>query len=402
MKHILITAYDVNPYKGSESATGWNYPYYLSKDYKITLVTRNNNLLDIERFVSENNIDISNIKFVGFDLPKWAMFWKKGARGSFAYFYLWQLFLPIRFWSTRKQFDVCHALNFHCDWAPSFLWLLGRPLVWGPINHNRFLPRFIFDDLSLKNKIAEVIKNTIKVASWKFDPFIIACKIKSNKILIGHDDVAVQLNLPKSKYLLFNQVATHERERNIISNDAFKFLFVGRGLPIKNIFVLLKVLKECLNKRPGISMHFDFVGVGRCYKQMLEKQAAEYGVLDYVSIYEWVEFCKMDDFYASSSVFCFPSFEGAGMVIPEALANGTPVITIDGNGASHELSKDIAFVVPSNSEESIVHGFVQSALSLIDNKDLCLIMSSNAYNYSEKNFSWRSKSKKLQSVYEGV
>ena len=51
---------------------------------------------------------------------------------------MWQLGLAL--WLRRRRLDedvdVVHNLNFHNDWTPSFLWLLGRPLVWGPIGHH--------------------------------------------------------------------------------------------------------------------------------------------------------------------------------------------------------------------------------------------------------------------------
>ena len=40
---ILATVYDINPYKGSESGTGWNLVNQISKYNKVIAITRKNN-----------------------------------------------------------------------------------------------------------------------------------------------------------------------------------------------------------------------------------------------------------------------------------------------------------------------------------------------------------------------
>ena len=130
-KRILATAYDVNPFKGSESGTGWNFAYQLSLHNHVTLITRKNNRQEIERYIKENKINCDNLKVEYFDLNKFILKFKKGQLLSFLYFNLWQLLLPVKFFKKRADFDVVHSINFHADHVPTFLWLLNKPLVWG-------------------------------------------------------------------------------------------------------------------------------------------------------------------------------------------------------------------------------------------------------------------------------
>jgi len=41
-KTILITAYAVNPFKGSEDGTGWNISKEIAKEYNTIIITRKN------------------------------------------------------------------------------------------------------------------------------------------------------------------------------------------------------------------------------------------------------------------------------------------------------------------------------------------------------------------------
>jgi len=48
MKKVLITAYAVNPYKGSEDAMGWNMLLQAARYQQVIAVTRKNNRPAIE------------------------------------------------------------------------------------------------------------------------------------------------------------------------------------------------------------------------------------------------------------------------------------------------------------------------------------------------------------------
>ena len=137
-----MTAYAVDPYKGSESGTGWNWILQAAKYNRIIAVTRSNNRPAIEAYFRENPLpEQTEIQWAYFDWPAWARGWKRGERGAWLYQYLWHLTVVFFILRRRWQFDLSHHLNFHSDWTPSFLWILGKPLVWGPVGHHDKIPR---------------------------------------------------------------------------------------------------------------------------------------------------------------------------------------------------------------------------------------------------------------------
>ena len=54
MKTILVTAYAVNPYKGSEDGMGWNFIMQIARYQKVIAVTRINNGPHIEKYKAAN------------------------------------------------------------------------------------------------------------------------------------------------------------------------------------------------------------------------------------------------------------------------------------------------------------------------------------------------------------
>ena len=142
MRRILATTYAVNPYKGSENGMGWNFLLQIASHQEVIAITRRNNREDIERYMQEFPDErYERMTFLYFDLPYWMRFWKKGGRGAMLYYYLWQLYLPFWVLTQKVSYDIVHNVNFHNDWTPTLLWILGKPLVWGPVGHHSKIPK---------------------------------------------------------------------------------------------------------------------------------------------------------------------------------------------------------------------------------------------------------------------
>ena len=68
---------------------------------------------------------------------------------------------------------------------------------------------------------------------------------------------------------------------------------------------------------------------------------------------QWVEHDQMPSIYRAADAFLFPSHEGAGMVVFEAMSYGIPVLCLEGSGPA-ELTKNNGILAPySNPEETI-------------------------------------------------
>lgn len=71
MVNYLISAYSVNPYKGSEDSIGWNWVLQYEKNYKegdrIILLTKKFNEKDTRRGLKEFNIQ--HVELVIVDVP---------------------------------------------------------------------------------------------------------------------------------------------------------------------------------------------------------------------------------------------------------------------------------------------------------------------------------------------
>lgn len=112
--NYLISAYSVNPYKGSEDSIGWNWVLQYEKNYKegdrIILLTKKFNEKDTRRGLKE--FDIQHVELVIVDVPN-ALNWFREKHSAFhhMYYILWQHWAWLWVKHSGIRFDVIHHVS---------------------------------------------------------------------------------------------------------------------------------------------------------------------------------------------------------------------------------------------------------------------------------------------------
>jgi len=401
MKIILVSAYAINPYKGSEDGTGWNLVLQIARFQKVIAVTRENNRSHIERYLlAEPNVLYKNINFLYFDTPKWMRFWKRGERGAMFYYLLWQYFLPAFIKKKEIDFDLVHNLNFHNDWSPSWLWKLNKPMVWGPVGHHPVIPvKYISSGIieKMKDRLKWMVKNYF----WRFDPFLRKTLKQTSKVLAMHSQVKEVLRLEDEKTVYLSQVGAAEVDYvEKQEQKEFVILSVGRFVTLKGFDIAIKAFAHfyhSLNQEEKEKVKFRIIGKGPEEKNLLEL-AQNFKLKNSVEFIKWMTKGDLDKEYKNASVFLFPSHEGAGMVVAEALSYGIPLLCFDNCGPG-ELAGFSGMKVAYSSPEKSISGFAKHLQTLYTDPFLLQIMSKVARERFESQFRWDRKGEILKEVY---
>jgi 1,2-diacylglycerol 3-alpha-glucosyltransferase len=136
-------------------------------------------------------------------------------------------------------------------------------------------------------------------------------------------------------------------------------LYVGRVAHEKNIAFLLRVFSRVRVQRPDVV--FVIAGEGPA-RDSLVRLARDLGVGDAVRFIGYLDRTSdLPDCYAAGDAFVFASrTETQGLVLLEAMAQGTPVVSTAELGTRSILTPDSgAFVVPEN-EEAFSAGVLQA------------------------------------------
>lgn len=407
MKTILITAYSVNPYKGSEDGMGWNFIHQASLNNQILAVTRKNNREHIERFLASNpEHPVKDVKWNYYDLPYWMRFWKRGSRGALVYYLLWQVFLPLMAAYRGLKFDLAHHLNFHNDWTPSFLWILGKPLIWGPIGHHGKIPReFILPIYGFKAWLKDRSRWTIKNWFWEIDPFLAITVRKAERVLSMNSSVAEKLPGVASKQHMMPSVGTEWiPDPGPGQSTNFEVLSVGRLVPLKGFDVTIRsfaIFYNELSPEDQVRAKLTIIGDGP-ERSRLEAMADEIGIADKVDFIPWMERSELDLHYKSASVFLFPSHEGAGMVVAEALSYRLPVVCFDNAGPGELTNEQCAFRIPYGKYAPTLKGFSEALHQLHANPYLRKSMGAHGRYRFEERLCWKEKGAQLQRIYNQI
>lgn len=403
-KTILATCYAVNPYKGSEDGMGWNFVNQIARFNKVIAITRENNQPAIEKFMAENPNELyKNITFLYFDLPYWMRFWKKGGRGAMLYYYMWQRGIVSSIKKQNLNFDIAHNVNFHNDWTPSFLYKLEKPMVWGPIGHHPIIPNQYLKPYSIKYLIIDRATWLVKKMFWNLSFSLKKTVENADHILCMNTGVPTVIELKSQSFSIQPSVATEDFfEGEITKKEGFKVISVGRFVPLKGFDLTLNSFIKflySLSVSERENCHLTLVGTGP-EKEFYQKIIAENKVEKYVEIIEWIDRKELMKLYEKASVFLFPSHEGAGMVVAEAMSFGLPVVCLNNEGPGEFITTNCGFAVPQLDYNNTVSELKDSLQKLYFDKELLYKMSLGARKQFEEKFTWNSRGEHLKNIYK--
>ncbi len=161
------------------------------------------------------------------------------------------------------------------------------------------------------------------------------------------------------------------REQILVEEDELLLLAVGRLAARKGFRFLLKSMPLVLEKFPKAKLLI--IGRGSMYKT-LNKQAKKLGISHSIEIESGMEFDHLATFYRSADLVIYPSYyEGQGLIPLEAMASGTPIVTVN-EGPLPEMVDDLvgALYFPGDN-----HDLSLKIIEELNNPDLRKLQSIN-------------------------
>lgn len=404
MKTILATAYAVNPNKGSEDGMGWNFILQIARFNRVIAITRENNRAPVEAYMLANpNPIYNNIQFHYFDLPYWMRFWKKGGRGAMVYYSLWQRGIVAFVRRKQIQADIVHNLNFHNDWTPSFLWKLNKPFVWGPIGHHPFIPKTYLGFYSWKAHLKNISTWCVKQYFWQVSPSLNQTRRHADHVLCMNSSVPGTLGL-ESRYSILPSVATNDGGwiKPEDRGDQFTLISAGRFVALKGFDLTLRAFAgfyQQLNEPDRLRCKLKLIGSGP-EESKLRALAHTLGIGECTEWISWLPRTALMEQFQQASAFLFPSHEGAGMVVAEALSFGLPVICLDNEGPGQFIHKGCGTAIPKGTVAETLQGLTAAITELYCNPAVCHAMSYAARKHFENQFHWDRRGEKLEKMYQ--
>jgi glycosyltransferase involved in cell wall biosynthesis len=309
------------------------------------------------------------------------------------------------------EFDITHHVNFHCDWTPSQLWQLGKPFVWGPIGHHPQLPKdYLLETGGTKAWMIDRLKWHSKVLLWRFSPALKQSVQQASTVFVMNSGVQKVLKLKENQVKLMPSVgcsiASDAIKNNAITGvkgneGKFTILFMGRFEVLKSPETVLRsfaVFYHNLEEKNRKNVVLKMVGKGSLLSH-LQNLSKKLEIENAVEWTNWVAFDKINEIYETASLFFFPSHEGAGMVVAEALAQGLPVLCYANEGPGELTDNTCAIRISYTTHQEAIQKFAMELDYFFQNPNERKIMGRNAVKFVEGNLTWEHKSRVLEEVY---
>jgi glycosyltransferase involved in cell wall biosynthesis len=330
---ILVFAYACEPGRGSEPGAGWDWVRLLAGLADTCVITRANNADAIEQALPET-LERDRLSFEYVDLPRWAMFWKRGQRGVRAYYLLWQFaaLAAARRLQTRQRFDVIWHLTLANLWLGSVAPLAGRPFVLGPAGGGAATPIGLLPALGARGAAYEVARGAATSAGRYLNPLARLAWQRADLILVqNRESLAWIPRRHRRKAVVFPNALISQGDavaRPFVDRHPRTMLFAGRLLPFKGVSLAI----EALERLRGWRLIVCGKGPDR---ERLRGLAHRLGVMDRVDFRGWVDREELARIMRDETdVFVFPSLhDQAPLVVAEATAVGLPVVSLDRGGA---------------------------------------------------------------------
>lgn len=185
---------------------------------------------------------------------------------------------------------------------------MGRPAIY--CSHG--WSAWIYPERSLKGRIIRLVEGTLPGLA--------------NRVVViseADEELAKRYRYLGRRVLIQNAVPERvaDVDPGLFADDpeAVHVLFVGRMDRQKGLDILLPAFEKARALRPDLRLHI----VGSA----IRADGAELNIPEGASLSGWVDKERIDDWYASADVLVVPSrWESFGLVVAEALRNGTPVV----------------------------------------------------------------------------
>lgn len=395
MVNYLISAYSVNPYKGSEDSIGWNWVLQYEKNYKegdrIILLTKKFNEKDTRRGLKEFNIQ--HVELVIVDVPN-ALNWFREKHSAFhhMYYILWQHWAWLWVKHSGIHFDVIHHVTMNDYRIPSELYKAkGAKVIWGPMGGAQVTPRPL--KIYEKNQLVASFREFVnKSCSW--NPFYKKALRSYYKIYCINNETQKQISRIVGKDVpLMPELALRDEYKNLPirkgNNDILKIVFVGRLIGKKGIAFLV----DALSLMPT-DMNWELLifGDGDDHA-LIEKQIADSGIGKNVKLMGNRPLNQIAEAYQQADVFVLPSLrETSGNVLLEAMAYAVPIVAFDTSFC--RLLKEVdcgVFVNTDQALEGIKEDWCKAIVTLGQDKELAKQMGLNGYKYVNSKLTWDEK-----------
>ena len=412
MKKILVLAYAISPFRGSEYSVAWNYVINMSKEYELVVLygVSGNHLGEIDELEKYIKINpIKNVRFIPI-IPnnKTEKLNNLNKRGIFVYtFYFafnnWhkQVYRAANELIGKEHFDLLHYLTPIGYREPGYLWKLGLPYIWGPIGGTQSVPIELMTALSSIGKLKLGFRKLANYLQLRYKPEL-------RKAIKNADVIIASTTFDQNNFKrIYRRETYYLPENGILGSITQEPVFVEKEKKLNLIWVgridgakALVLLLEALRKmKYANKVNLNVVGSGPLKDEMMSF-AINHGIDNFITWHDTVPREKVFELFSKSHLHIITSLTEANTtVIWEAMASGIPTISLDHCGMHDTICEKCGIKIPIKSYNQVTEDLAISIDNLIMNPKKIKALSQGVIECAQK-YTWDNRVEYFETMYE--
>lgn len=413
--NILVMAYAISPYRGSEYAVAWNYVAHMSKYHRLTVVygasgNHMGDVVEMEEYARSHTM--ANVRFIAVKPDKLARALNWPNRHDFfvySFYYAyrrwhWQVYKQVLELLKTDHFDLVHYVGMIGYREPGYLWKLGLPYVWGSVSGANNAPWQLMKHMPLAGRMKQTFRsvaNTIqfhtmhrlKKALEATDVLLTATSENQQKFRQVHhkDSICLPENCITGTITLDESKFNNPAKYNII--------VIGTLDARKSVGVFLEALAQVRNRD---KLHVDIVGDGPL-RARLQGYDCEHGLDGLITWHGQLPRVEAVKIFNRAHLHVITSVsEGNPTTIWEAMSYGVPTMSFDHCGMHDTICDKCGIRIP------IAKRYDDCVSSIAHNIDVLLEYPERFYQLAKgtiecaKKYTWAKREIILNQLYDNL
>lgn len=400
MKTILILAFDVSPYRGSEASISWNYLInMMHSNHLIVLYGKGKS--EIEDYLKNNTMP--NVSFYNIDCMSQS--YDMGLLYDIKYnldYRNWhkKVYKSAKELIEKEQIDVIHYLGPGGFKEPGYLWKLNKPYIWGPILGVENRPFKLYKALSFRGKINALTRRIIHNGMFRFMPRLRKAIKRCDYIF------SITTNTQKQLSTIYHKNSYYLPEHGILQMEANQPLHYEKDNILNLIWVgtlcerkALIILIDALAKIKDMPFCLNVVGTGPL-DEKLKHSSAQKGLSNKIIWHGHVSRNQVQEIFSTAHLHIISSLgESTTTVLFEAMSKGIPTMTLDHCGMSRVVCEKCGIRIPIKSYRYVVNDIASNLVSLIRDPEKLTRLSVETIECAKK-YTWDKRVTVFNKSYE--
>lgn len=402
---LCLSLYACEPHRGSEPGVGWAWALGMARRHETWVLTRANNREAIEAELDRRSIPGSERpRFIWIDLPSWVCRLKKRGIVPVTFYYLLWQFAARRAWDrTGIRVDIIHHVTFCSYMIPGVWWRRREKVVIGPMGGAAVCPSRLLRSFRPRERLGEWVHGLFRRHRWLAPLYMLG---RRNADAIFFTEEALRSRLGGSsavEQVLLDVAVPPELKAPSLERVSRKRQFLWAGLLIgrKGCEIAIRAFSAAFGNDDEAPV-LKICGDGP-YRQRLQHLAMSLTAKDRI---QFVGRLPQDALWRemrASLALVFTSVrDTCGTVAIEALANGTPLIFFNHQGARELADDSCGIPIEPRSFDKAVADFAAAMRRLADDSTLADRLGVAGRKRVMERFTWTQKFDAADAVYQSI